>query len=283
MLLIGDILYRGKNDKRIDMKRIQAFEFNELEITPRFIRDAIIEVLGFGLKQGRILDSVGPLFMNFLERANCDHVLDIGSGSGEPASILLNSLIRKGYDPPVITLSDIIPNFTAMERVKARHPDKIRIAEYPVDATNVPESVDCPARVIINVFHHFPTILASRILADSVAKGRAVFIVESFKRKIFHFMPLMASLVPALYLSPFAAKKDKYKKIFFSYFIPLIALCGSWDAAVSFLRTRTREELMDMAGKLSGTYSWEFHEAPYFPKGLNQIIMGFPNQSKTGN
>lgn len=258
------------------MRRIQAFEFNELETTPRFIRDSIVEILGNGLKIGRVLKSVGPVFMNFCDRAGCSRVLDLCSGTGEPAGIFLESLKKSGFDPPRFVLSDLFPNQNAMAAVKARHPNHVEVLPSPVDATDVPEAVDCPARTIINAFHHFSDALAADILADCVAKRRAVFIVEGFQRRPAGFFPLFPPLVTAFHLNPFVTRRERALKLFFSFVVPAIAACGTWDAVVSFLRTRNREELLDLVRPLSQSYQWEFVDAPYPAGGRNGVFMGFP-------
>ncbi len=261
------------------MKRIQAFEFNELPATPRFIRESIVEILGNGLSWGRVFSPVAPVFMEFCQKARADRVVDLCSGSGRPVSILLDAIKAQGMVPPQFVLTDLLPNPAAMEKTRARHPDSVRIIEKPVDATRVPADVDQPARTIINAFHHFNPELAFSILADTVARRRAVFIVEGFKRERGRFLPLMPALTASYLLSPFLAEKDRKKKIFFSYFLPLVSLCGGWDAVISFFRTRTEAELFEMAGRLHADYRWEYREAPYFPGGVNVVFFGIPTES----
>jgi hypothetical protein len=117
--------------------RLHAFEFNERPECPAFVRDAIVEALGTGLRWGRMYDAVGPVFAEFCARAGCTEVLDLCSGSGEPVSILLDALARSGVGtfgtgdqagspvaPPRFLLSDLFPNVAAMARVAARHPGR---------------------------------------------------------------------------------------------------------------------------------------------------------------
>ena len=204
------------------MHRIQAFEFNERGDVPRFVRDSIVEILGNGLRWGRVLEAAGPAFLEFCGRARCDAVLDLCSGTGEPASTFLSSLPGDTTSLPDFYLSDLFPNVEAMDQVRARHPGKVRLITRPVDATNVPPEVDRPARTIINALHHFPPALAQKILADCVAKGRAVFVIEAMQRKPLHIFSLMPFFTAAFFANPFLCPRDRALKLFFSHVVPVI-------------------------------------------------------------
>ncbi|MEW5734642.1 MAG: hypothetical protein AB1921_07290 [Thermodesulfobacteriota bacterium] len=256
--------------------RIQAFEFNDNPRVPRFLRDSIVEILGLGLRLGNVLAPVGPVFMEFCQRAGVDEVLDLCSGTGEPAAILVNTLKRAGFCPPTFYISDLFPNREAMERSVSRHPDKLVAVPEPVDATDVPERLDRSGRCIINAFHHFRPELGAAILADCVAKRRPVFLAEGFNRRPAGFFPLLIPLVLAHYLNPFFAKRDRGLKLFFTYLVPAVSLLGTWDAVVSFLRTRTPEELFEMTRPISRGYVWEAREVPYPAGGANTVFFGIP-------
>lgn len=256
--------------------RIQAFEFNDNPRVPRFIRESIVEILGMGLRIGRLLEPSAPAFMEFCERAGVEEVLDLCCGTGEPAAILVEALYRAGFDPPVFYLSDLFPNPSAMARAASRYPDKLVVIEEPVDATDVPEGLDRAGRSIVNAFHHFGPELASRILADCVAKKRPVFVAEGFHRKPGGFFPLLVPLILSHYLNPFVAPRDRGLKLFFTYVVPAISILGGWDAVVSFLRTRNPEELFEMVRPFSAGYAWEGREVPFPGGGRNTVFYGLP-------
>ena len=88
---------------------VHAFEFNERPETPGFIRDAITEIPGIVWRVFRIRNPLGPVFSEFCRRAGCRRVLDLASGSGEPASLLLDGLIRQGDASVSLVLSDLYP------------------------------------------------------------------------------------------------------------------------------------------------------------------------------
>ncbi|MBI4508039.1 MAG: hypothetical protein HY698_00285 [Deltaproteobacteria bacterium] len=255
--------------------RVQAFEFNDLSACPRFLRESIIESLGNGLRWGRVFDGVGPVFADFCRRAGCESVLDLCSGSGEPVSMLLEALARQGLPPVRFVLSDLLPNTAAMERVSGRHPGLVEVTREPVDATCVPTHLDRPARTIINALHHFPPDVAARLIADAVAKRRALFIVESFPRSLARMAATLPALGIAALANPFLTPQDRWLKAFSTYAVPLVPVIGLWDAAVSALRIHDQDDLRAMAARASA-YDWEYREIPFFPGGRAMAFFGIP-------
>jgi hypothetical protein len=261
------------------MGRIHAFEVNDTAFFPRFLRESIVETLGLGLRWGHIYDAVSPLFASFIERAGVSSVLDIGTGTGEPASILLGALERAGLKAPRFVLSDLFPNETALERVAARHPGMIEIVRTPVDATNVPPAVDQPARMVISAFHHFTPELARRLLADSVAKRRPIFILEAFPRKLRRVVSVLPAMTAAIFANPFLCGHDRLLKLVFTFLIPIIPIAGFFDAVVSVLRIHSESELRAFVEPLGGGFVWECHEVRFFPFGRAMVFLGVPGHA----
>jgi hypothetical protein len=257
------------------VRRVHAFEFNDLASCPRVVRESIVETLGLGLRWGGVLDGVGPLFVDFCARARCTSVLDLCSGSGEPVSILLDALARRGLPPPRFVLSDLYPNVAAMGRVAARHPGVVEVVAEPVDACDVPERHDQPARSIINALHHLPPPVAARLIADTVAKRRALFVAEGFPRSLRRMAATLPTLLLAGALNPLLAPRDRWLKALCTWATPVVAAAGLWDGAVSALRMHSEAELRAMAAGARG-YEWAYHEVPFFPGGRATVFWGIP-------
>ncbi len=254
------------------------FEFNELSLTPVFLRESIVEILGNGFRWGRVLEPAGPVFTEFCRRAGADRVLDLCSGTGEPVSMLVRGLVRHNQPVPRFHLSDLFPNVHAMQRVADQFPGKIEPVPEPVDATDVSPEVDCPARIIINAFHHFSPEVAAGILADAVNKRRAIFILEAFPRDPVRFGAALPFLVAGYLGNPLVAGQDRFKKMVFTYLLPLIGALGMWDAVVSCLRMHGEQELAGMAEQAGGEsgYAWEYREVPFSPGGRCTVFFGIP-------
>lgn len=258
------------------MPRIQAFEFNDLPLAPRWLRESIVEILGLGLRWGGIYVPVAPLFARFVERAGAQTVLDLASGSGEPCAILIDALRRHGIEPPRFVVSDLFPNEAALRSVAERYPGKVDVIATSVDATSVPNEVDQPARTIITAFHHLDGALARSVLGDCVKKKRAIFIVEAFPRSYRRLLAVMPAMILATLANPFLAKRQKLVKLFFTFVVPVIPLCGLWDAFVSVLRIHSEADLRAMVAGMEGGYAWSYEEAPFFPLGRATVFSGVP-------
>ena len=257
------------------MRRVHAFEFNDLPSCPRVVRESIVETLGLGFRWGRVLDGVGLVFADFCERARCASVLDLCSGSGEPVSILLDALARRGLPPPRFLLSDLYPDVAAMRRVADRHPGLVEVVGEPVDACDVPARHDQPARTIINALHHLPPPVAARLIADTVAKRRALFVVEGFPRSLRRMAAAVPMLLVAGAFNPLLAPRDRWLKLLCAWATPVVAVTGMWDAVVSALRMYDETELREMAAG-ARDYDWEYREVPYAPGGRAVVFWGIP-------
>ena len=257
------------------MRRVHAFEFNDLASCPRVVRESIVETLGLGLRWGRAIDCLGPLFADFCARTRCDAVLDLCSGSGEPVSILLDALVRRGLRPPRFLLSDHDPHVAAMRRVAARHPGLVEVVDEPLDACDVPARHDRAARSIINALHHLPPPLAARLIADSVAKRRALFVAEGFPRSLLRMAASLPILLAAGAVNPLIAPRERWQKLLVTWATPVVAVTGLWDAAVSAVRMHGEAELRAMAAGARG-YEWEYREVPFFPGGRATVFWGIP-------
>lgn len=240
------------------------------------IRESIVETLGRGLRWGRVYDGVGNRFADFCQRAGCDTVLDLCSGSGEPVSILLDALRRRGVQAPRFITSDLFPNLASMDRVARRWPSQIEVMRTPVDATAVPDNIEHGARTVISAFHHFPPQLAARILADAVRNRQAIFIVEPCPRKFSRFAAMLPILALSMYINPLLAGSRRLLKGLLTYGVPVVPALGLWDGLVSTMRMYSRGELEHMIADLGGGYRWRFHEEPYFPRGIATIFEGIP-------
>ncbi len=258
------------------MPRLHAFEFNDSPACPRFVRESIVEVLGTTLRQGKIYDGVAPVFAEFCERAGADTVLDLCSGSGEPASIFIEALERVGVEPPTFVTSDLFPNLSRMDAVAARHPGRVHVIREAVDATDVPSEIDQPARTIISAFHHFQPDLARGILVDCVAKRRPVFILEPFPRELLRLVSISCSAFFPLLLNPLTAERGRLQKALFTYVIGAIPLAGVWDAIISTCRVYSEAELREMVADSGSGFEWEYREVPYSMGGRAVVFYGVP-------
>ncbi len=262
------------------LPRIQSFEFCERSSMPRWIRDSIVEIIGMGLRTSSIFKIVAPIFHALRQLVCADEILDLGSGSGEPAALLIEELSRQGLAPPRIILSDLFPNLPKLRKTAGLHPNHLLIIDKPLDATAIPEQFSQPLRTIINTFHHFPPPLASKILADTIQKQRAIFIMESFPRNPYNCWALLPNVFRSYWQNPACTEQDRFWKAFFSYIIPLIGICFTWDSLISIARVYSEVELRKMASDVGGkNYTWIYEELAYSSLGRAVVFYGYPSKT----
>lgn len=243
------------------MRRFHLFEFNERPEVPRILRAQIVEALGLGQLWGRLLDPLAPVFAEFLARTGADRVLDLCSGGGEPACILLDALRRAGRTLPRLTLSDRLPDPRTLEKARRRHPASLEVAPHPVDATAVPDTLDAPVRLVLSGFHHLPPDVARATLADVVARRRSIFIGELFPRRLLPALPVMPWVYLGMLALPFTGTlRDLPWRILSAWVFQLTETLAAWDWLVSVLRIYTEAELREMAEAAGGGYRWEYRE-----------------------
>ena len=257
------------------LPRLQLFEFNDLPGAPAALRDTVVESLSRTLAWGRVLAGVVPPFEEFLRQAGVNRVLDLGSGAGGPARILVREIRRAGHTPPEFLLSDLHPRVEAWEAARRESPDAIAFERASVDATNIPPRLGAGrVRTIVNVLHHFPPPLAGRILEDAVRSSRGVFVVEPFGRNPLAYANLFPAGLPALLLNPLLSPRERLAKGVITWLTPTALLVGLWDGVVSAMRMYTEDDLRTMVAPFGDSWRWVHGTYSYFPHGTGTYFYG---------
>ena len=119
--------------------RIQSFEFMDLPQTPKFLRDSVVESLGNAMRWSGVCKTAAPVFKEFQEGLETNRILDMCSGSGEPATVMLDALKEHSDNLPHFYISDLFPVVHRMSEAAAKFPDHIEPINTPLDASNVPD------------------------------------------------------------------------------------------------------------------------------------------------
>lgn len=258
------------------LPRLDFFELHDLDGTPPVLRTLHTESI---LTIYRLTDAAReyarPLALAL--RSGADHrIVDLCSGSGGPVPLIQRRLHASGVHTQV-TLTDLVPNVRAFERV-ARN----RLSCCPVD--HVPSSVDATdcqlegTRTIYGAFHHFPPALASRILQNAVDTRQPLVVVDT-KRSwlyvlVFPFFLTLAVLLAA----PFQRNPlPRYLlRLALTYVVPVLPFMMFFDSVVSFLRMYGRAELRRMVDGLDRTesFTWTIGVEPGFTGA--QYLIGIP-------
>lgn len=234
------------------LPRLQLFELEDLAWFPGTIRDLATDYLHFMQDRFALHKPVVPLVRDLLERSEATQIIDLCSGGGGPVLAIFESLLAAGLQVP-ITLTDKYPNTEAFSRYAANHPEGIFYRPDSVDATNVPSELT-GLRSVFNAFHHFNPLAARAVLESAVQARQPIGIFEIPERSLVMMIPFWFTPLFVAAATPFI-RPFRWKRLLWTYPIPLIPLTCWWDGLISQWRAYTVEELLELTHGLDG-YDW---------------------------
>jgi hypothetical protein len=225
------------------VRRLHLFEILDQRWCPGALRDGATDCLEAVISATDAYGSVREQMLGAIQRTGAIRVVDLCSGGGGPW-LSLGWASRLESEPDLrVALTDKFPSSVLCERL--RHTSRISSFAAPVDATDVPQDLS-GFRTVFSSFHHFSDPMASKILASAVNSGEGFASAEVTARSLravltMFFIPFLAwALTPGI--RPF-----RWSRIFLTYLLPAIPFVLLWDGVVSCLRTRTPEELLQLA------------------------------------
>ena len=182
---------------------------------------------------------------------------DLCSGSGEPAI----SIFRKSKSFTYLTLSDKFPRFLESNE------DKICNEIKKIDVLEM-SFQDNTCYTMFNAFHHFNDYEKLKIVQSIKKSGSHGFIVEILQPSVFCFLKIVvATTLGTFLITPFIVPFS-FKRLFFTYIIPVNIFTIAYDGIVSVIKSRSFNEYRKM-----------FSNSEYEPKivtlrnGLNSLIV----------
>jgi hypothetical protein len=255
--------------------RFHLFEFEDQTWFPRVIRDLATDYLHRIEVIIRMHERVlGPLG-EALRASGSERVVDLCSGAGGPVPALQRALAAGGLDLP-FTLTDRFPNLPAFRRTEAVSEGRIRFIAEPVDARAVPGTLT-GLRTLFNSFHHFPPADSRTILLDAVEDREPIAIFEISERALPMFLFVFLTPVFVLLATPFI-RPFRWRRLFWTYVLPLVPLVCWWDGMISQLRTYTVSELEELTrGDGFDSYEWRTGRLPIAATpGHVTFLVGLP-------
>jgi hypothetical protein len=238
------------------MARVHLFELHELAWFPAAWRDLLTDYLSFYAQVFNPYLRVAPLLAEAFGDVRCPAILDLCSGAGRPVLSLIPALRRLGVEGLRVTLTDKFPNLAAIDA----HPFDGATVAYcsePVDATDVPTALS-GFRTLFTSFHHFRPDAARSILANAIASGEGIGVFEYTERNwIIWAVPTL--LIPAfIWLATPFMRPFRWRRLLWTYLLPVVPLVALWDGFVSCLRTYSIAELGKLVDSVDRwRYEWK--------------------------
>jgi len=267
------------------MRRFRLFEFTDLRWYPQAFRRIQTEYLQFVATRGSGQAGLVPLLVKAMKHAETTEIVDLCSGGAGPWSLLQPQLVAAGW-PVSIKLTDKYPNPAALRHWEATSQPRVEYVAEPVDALDVPLSLN-GMRTMFEAFHHFPPADARSILDDAFEKRVAIGIFEV--RVPSPWGPILLMLAPFttllgyLLMTPFI-KPRSWSRLLWTYLIPVVPLATCWDGIVSLLRVYSPRDLEELSGRLTAPdYAWEIGTASTGTPIFEYVyLVGYPAQSGRG-
>ena len=259
----------------------RLFEFEDKKWLPENIREGMTDYLRFVLNSGNFYEPVAELIVQILNETSSKQVIDLGSGGGGTIEQIQKTIHKKYQKDVPFILTDIFPNVNAYKYIQKKTCGKIGYSSTPVNAAAVDVSLK-GVRTIFSAFHHFDRDMAKQVIANAVNAKEGIAIFDGGNKNIF-FIIAITLLHPIAFIlfTPFF-RPFKWRRLLFTYIIPIIPLCTMWDGAVSVTRLYTPKQLLTIANEInSRDYCWEAGKKKNKYGMSIAYLLGYPNVKNT--
>ena len=260
--------------------RLHLFELEDQSWFSSEIRNLATDYLEFIQKAFALHRPVLGLLTDALRAARVDRVVDLCSGGGGPVLALQKELAAQGVSVHFI-LTDRFPNLRAFERITLSSSGDISFVAESVDARNVPQDLQ-GLRTIFNGFHHFRPADARTVLQDAARAAQPIAVFEISSRTLGTLLPLVFLTPLLVWLTTPWIRPLRWRRLLWTYVIPLVPLTCWWDGIVSQLRAYNVGELERLAAEVgAANYTWQAGQAPIISvPGKLTYLVGLPNNGR---
>lgn len=260
--------------------RLHLFELEDQSWFPSEIRDLATDYLEFIQKVFALHRPIVKLLAEGLQTARVDRVIDLCSGGGGPVLALQKELAAHSISVQ-FTLTDRFPNLLAFGRIKCASSGNVDFVAEPVDARNVPQDLK-GCRTIFNGFHHFRPNDAAAVLRNAVQAAQPIAIFEISSRTLGTLLPLVFLTPLLVWLTTPWIRPLRWRRLLWTYVIPLVPLTCWWDGIVSQLRAYNVGELERLAAEVgAANYTWQAGQAPIISvPGKLTYLIGLPSHGR---
>lgn len=256
------------------MKRRQLIELEDQPWFPRTIRDLATDYLQFVQARLRFDRAMMPVVRRVLDAGGTTRIVDLCSGGSGPLLLLVKDLAADGL-PVTVTMTDLYPNVPAFEEIAARAEGRIGYEISPVDARSVPAALT-GLRTLFNAFHHFAPEDARAVLRAAARARQPIAIFEISERRWRSLVSMLLLTPLFVWLATPFMRPFLWRRLLWTYALPLVPLTCWWDGIVSQLRAYTVEELRGLADG-SPPMHWEAGQVPAVNGQVRlTYLVGFP-------
>lgn len=192
-------------------------ELEDYSWFPAILRKFQTDYIGFVVSKFKIYEG----FIEYLNKQSlkANIQFDLCSGSAEPAS----TIFKKSSCFNELILTDKYPSYPSIK--------KLDVLEAEFD--------DRYTYTMFNAFHHFDDQEKTQIVEKIKSAKAQAYFVEILEPSFFFIIKvLFATTIGTIILSPFI-KPFSFKRLLFTYIIPINILNISYDGIISVLKSRS--------------------------------------------
>ena len=232
-------------------KRIRLFEFHDLDWFPKTWLDLFTEFLSYYESSKKIYSPVTSLLEPIIRMNEGFTIIDLCSGAGSPVVTVTNAFNADIAGKIQVVLTDKYPNIKAFKDISDNTYGRIKYIDKSVDAMNVPENL-LGFRTFFSSFHHFNEDSAQDILSDVVRKRQGIGIFEYTEKALIKYLFLFGIPLHLWLLLKFSLVRPfRWKRILWTFLIPVLPVTVFWDGIVSCIRSYSEKELDDLTKPFS--------------------------------
>lgn len=228
------------------MKRWNCREFHETKFCPAVLRDGLTDFLSFFVLYSHIYDPVVKRIATLLERSRESRLTDLCAGGGLYDRMLVGKLRKLTGDGAIrCTLTDLYPNRN-WAQVKELSGGMVDFAAVPLSAERAVAGLP-GVHLMFSALHHFSPEEIAGLLRAGAAKGRTLAFFDYSRRELLPELPPVLLSPVLLWCVSFLVFPFSWRRLFFTYLIPVLPLVLLVDGFLSRMRSYTAAELEEIA------------------------------------
>lgn len=206
-------------------------ELEDFDWFPIILRKYQMELIGILVSQFEFYHRVAKKIQQDLTQSNITQITDLCSGSGLPAV----------YVHQKLALSDLKTTLTDKFPQKISDVEGVEYLTSSIDVNNLEPDSNI-YYTMFNAFHHLECNERNQLIQKVLDKNSHLMIVEIVQPTMLNvILVTLASTLGVLLLCPFI-KPFEWKRLFFTYIIPINVLTVLIDGYISILKSKTKNQ-----------------------------------------
>lgn len=212
------------------------FELEDQKWFPNSLREQQTAYIGWMVQNFRIYKELPSIIAAEASRHG-GIITDLGSGSGGPWQQLAKTPELQNAS---IELTDLYPQTQSVLPPNCRYyPEPLPVSQCLPHANGL--------LTMFNAFHHFTAEERKQITQNFMLNGRSFLAAEILGPSLPDFLRiLVATTLGQLLFAPFV-KPFSFKRLLFTYLIPINIITVTWDGLASVFRGISLKEMESMA------------------------------------